>query len=250
MKVRELTEQIDEIAPFSTSEDWDNTGLLIGDPEQELDTVIMAVDCTPKVLNLAREQGAGAVVVHHPLIFHPVKQVTADQMPFRLIESGIALIACHTNLDKAPGGVDDSLARLAGLRDCVCLDEEGFGRVGSPDFTCTAGELARRMKDRLPNAPVRLYGDPDREIQTLASLCGSGDHDLEAALAAGADCILTGEMKFSTVMDALRADLPVILLGHGESERPGIISLQSMRAARCPDTIFLMDEIDYRLQVL
>ena len=250
MKIRELTGILDEIAPFSSSAEWDNTGLLIGDPEKETDTVIMAVDCTPKVLNLAREQGAGAIIVHHPLIFHPVSRVTADRMPYQLIESGIALIACHTNLDKAPGGVDDSLARLAGLRDCVTLDEEGFGRIGSPDFICTAAELADRMKKMLPNAPVRLYGDPDRDVQTLASLCGSGDHDLEAALAAGADCILTGEMKFATVMDALRADVSVILLGHGESERPGIASLQSVLTDRCPDTLFLMDETDYRLLVL
>jgi len=250
MKIAELLTKLNEIAPFSTAEEWDNVGLLIGNPNQSVETVLLAVDCTNQTLQFAKEQSADLILVHHPLIFHPIKQLVAKDMPYQLIESGISLIACHTNWDKAEGGVDDTLARIAGLEDFSILDAEGFGRIGAPRFSETVEELGLRIKTKIPASPLRIYGNSNRQVNRLVTLCGCGEHDVEEAIAQGADCIVTGEMRSSYVIEALRADLSVITLGHDESERLGMVKLQSILATAFPDVLFIMDDSDYPLMTL
>ena len=250
MKIRDLLTKLDQIAPFSSAEEWDNVGLLVGDEEREVETVLLATDCTKRTLEFAKEQGAEVILTHHPLIFHAIKKLTSESFPFQLASAGIAVIGYHTNWDKAEGGVDDTLARLIQMEEATVLDDEGFGRIGVFTQPTTAQELALSLKNQLKDAPVRLYGPAEKTIKRPASLCGCGESGLQTALNADADCIITGEMRFAYLMDALRQDVPVILLGHGESERPAMATLQVTLAATFPNTIFLMDDKEYDLTVL
>ena len=108
---------IDSFAPFSLAENWDNVGLLIGSPGQEVNRARVAMDATIGVM----DRGVDLLVTHHPIIFHPLKSVIADSPVYQIIKRGAAVISAHTNLDIAVGGVNDVLARLLGLREVEVL---------------------------------------------------------------------------------------------------------------------------------
>ena len=115
--IGDVYKAINEIAPFSLAEDWDNVGLLIGSKDQQAARVLTALDATDAVIDEAAQWGAQLIVTHHPVIFSPLKAIPADSTVYRLIRQGIGVISAHTNLDIADGGVNDQLARLLGLTD-------------------------------------------------------------------------------------------------------------------------------------
>ena len=131
MLVSDVFSYLDELAPFSYSMDFDNSGLLIGDPSQSVKKILVALDCTKSVVSKAREMGADLIVTHHPVIFDSLKNVMVGSVPHQLICAGISIICAHTNLDLARGGVNDQLARrlklkcLEGLSPISCTDRNG-----------------------------------------------------------------------------------------------------------------------------
>lgn len=132
MKVKDLLNAVDAIAPFALTMDFDNTGLLIGDPDAEVSGVMLALDCTQDVLTEAKKQGANLILTHHPVIFHGIKQVQADSVVYQAIRSGIHVISAHTNLDIAQGGVNDCLARRLGLEKVeglTAVNQEAYDKV-------------------------------------------------------------------------------------------------------------------------
>ena len=134
MKVSELVEIVDGIAPFALAMDFDNPGLILGDREGEVTSVLVALDATLSVVEEARRLGAEVIVSHHPLLFSPTKHILEQEgdgaILRRLIEGGISLIAAHTNFDVAPRGLCWELACRMGLRDPQVLMEDGYGLVG------------------------------------------------------------------------------------------------------------------------
>ena len=135
--VTHIYDAIDRLAPFWLTMDFDNTGILIGDRNREVSCALLALDCTPAVVEQARQLGAQLIITHHPVIFHPLKRVNEDAVVYQLIRSDIAVISAHTNLDIAQGGVNDALASAIGLRDCRGLEllneQTGawLGRIGT-----------------------------------------------------------------------------------------------------------------------
>lgn len=122
--VRDVEQFLDKMAPFASALDFDNVGLLVGSGEQTAERTLVALDITPPVVEEAERLGAGLVVSHHPVIFRPIKRLDADDVPYRLARAGIAALCAHTNLDMAPGGVNDTLAKELGLRNTRCLSAE------------------------------------------------------------------------------------------------------------------------------
>ncbi|MEI6521434.1 MAG: Nif3-like dinuclear metal center hexameric protein, partial [bacterium] len=119
MKVKDFIKIVDNFAPFNLSESWDNTGLLIGDKNTEVTGVITSLDVTDTVIDCAIENNANLIIAHHPLLFSPQKMITEDigvgSLMIKLIKNEISLIAAHTNLDKAPNGLNQYLAERIGL---------------------------------------------------------------------------------------------------------------------------------------
>ncbi|MDD4377779.1 MAG: Nif3-like dinuclear metal center hexameric protein [Eubacteriales bacterium] len=111
MKVIDAYNAINEFAPFKTAESYDNVGILAGNPEAYVTKALIALDCSEEVLDEAIELGAELIITHHPIIFNPVKQVLADDLLYKIINSRIAVISAHTNLDMAHCGVNDALAK-------------------------------------------------------------------------------------------------------------------------------------------
>ncbi|TRX60269.1 Nif3-like dinuclear metal center hexameric protein [Corynebacterium hiratae] len=219
--VGEIRRVIHEAYPPQLAESWDAVGLVCGDPADEVRTVAFALDCTQEVADKAVELGAQMLVVHHPLLLRGVTSVAADtpkgKVIHTLIRNGVALLAAHTNADKARPGVNDKLAELVGItpgRPIVPvepyenLDEAlGLGRVGELEQPMTLREFTQRVADALPETEwgVRAAGDPERVVKRVAVSSGSGDSFLEQAAALGVDVYVTSDLRHHPVDEHLRA---------------------------------------------
>ena len=124
--IRDIAQTLEAWAPPGSAQSYDNVGLQVGDASRSVERAIVALDCTPEVVEEAKNKNATLILTHHPLLFQPLKQITADDyeshLALRLAESGIALYSIHTNLDAAPGGVSFALAERLGLSDISFLD--------------------------------------------------------------------------------------------------------------------------------
>ena len=225
MKVRQIYELLDAVAPFETQEPYDNSGLLVGSPEQEVSGILFALDVTQAVISEALSLGANLIVTHHPLMFEAVRRMTDESFEGRLIQrmirEGLSLIACHTCLDKASGGINDALAERCALLD---VQGEGFVRVGDLPQPMTAGELKEYLAVAL-NTDVRLMGDASLQISRLGLCSGAGGSEWIAARELGAEAFLSGEIKHHHALAMAEAGLPCFECGHFATEQPGIFAL-------------------------
>ena len=117
IRVGDVEGFLDQWAPFSSAEDWDNVGLLVGNREMTVTGILTALDITPEVIVQARKAGANVVVAHHPVILAPLRRIDSRSVPSQLLAAGMAALCVHTNMDRAPGGVNDILAAQLGLSD-------------------------------------------------------------------------------------------------------------------------------------
>lgn len=224
--VGEIYEALNDWAPFDTQEGFDNSGLLIGSPEQPANFVLLALDLTAAVCEEAERRGAQLILTHHPVIFDPLRRIPADSPVSMAIRAGAAVLSAHTNLDKAPGGVSDTLADLMGLEEVEDVPGgDGCVKIGTLSRPFTGEMLARRVKERLELPLLRLY-DAGNTIRRIALCSGAGGSLLGPVIEAGADAYLTGDVKHNQVVDAANAGLTLIDAGHYETEA---IILEPMR---------------------
>jgi dinuclear metal center YbgI/SA1388 family protein len=213
------------------AEPWDAVGLVCGDPEAPVRRILLAVDPVAATAQEALDLGADLLLTHHPLLLRPVSSVAATtpagRLLHRLIRGGVALLAAHTNADSAPGGVSDALAAVTGLVEVEPLvpapSGAGLGRVGDLDAAVTLGALADRVAAGVPATAqgVRVAGDLGREVRRIAVCGGAGSDLIGAARAAGADVLVTADLKHHQVLDARElGDLALVDLAHWASEWP------------------------------
>lgn len=241
--VTHIYDAIDRLAPFWLTMDFDNTGILVGDRNREIACALLALDCTPAVVEQARQLGAQLIVTHHPVIFHPLKRVNEDAVVYQLIRSDIAVISAHTNLDIAQGGVNDALVNAIGLRDCRGLEllneQTGawLGRIGTLPEPLSPEAFAAHIKACLNAASVKFSAAP-RVIRTVALCSGSGADCLDAAISAGADALLTSEVKQHEYLAATAAGISIFDAGHFDTEDIVIEPLRDYLAKEIPDVHF------------
>lgn len=217
MTVQNVYDAIDAVADFSTQMDFDNAGLLVGDPEASVTGALIALDVTDSVIDEAVDRGANLIVTHHPVIFHPMKRVTADTLVYRLVRENIAVISAHTNLDLAPGGVNDILAGMLELQDVQALPPENLLRAGRLGRGMTPPEFAYYVKQKL-GLPALTYCDGGRVIERAAVCGGSGGGELKDALAAGCQAYVTADVKHDVMLSAAHCGITLIDGGHFGTE--------------------------------
>lgn len=227
VRVEEVLQYVQQLAPALLAEDWDNVGALV-DCGVEITSILVALDITEEVVAEAEYQGCQLIVSHHPVIFTPMRQISRRDVPYRMIKKNISAICAHTNLDAAEGGVNDILCKLFGIGDAKPFDK--IGRVGRLARPTGAPQLAAACQETL-GAHVKLV-DAGRPIANLAVVGGSGGSMLEAAAAAGADALLTGEAGHHAAIDARRMGLSLIVAGHYATEFPVVAVLADKLARR------------------
>jgi len=178
MKLRSVLEEIDRAAPFALAADWDNVGLMVGDPDREVRRLGIALDPLPEAVAEAADRGCEALLTHHPLFFSPIRRLDLSRDPGRAVlaavERGVAVLAAHTNWDSAEGGVSFELARLLGLRDVSVLDPDArLGAVGNFEEPLTAGEGLERVRRAWGLSWLDGYVSESCSILRVA-LCGGG----------------------------------------------------------------------------
>ena len=226
MTVNDVYKWLDSFAPFETQEEYDNAGLITGTPAAEIHKVLFALDATKAVITEAAGSGAELIVAHHPLMFSPIQQLRYDSGEGELLKllasTGISLIAAHTNLDICPGGIADSLTEALCLRDTIPSESCAFMRTGMLQTACTAKDLLVAVSQAL-SAPVRMYGDPEKPVQSIAVAPGAGGSEYSHAQA---DVLITGEIKHHELLAAIASGLIVLDAGHYPTEYPGMEALQ------------------------
>ena len=227
MTVRDVLDWLDRFAPFESQEEYDNSGLLMGDPAAEVTRILFALDATLAVVREAQAMDAQLIVTHHPLMFGGISRIRYDE-PEGAVLAAIAgnrlnLIAAHTNLDRAPGGTGDSLATTLELTGIGLAGKSIYVRAGAT-VPCTAGDLLARVDHRL-GSHAHLYGNPALPVTRVAVGPGASGAEYAAALQAGAQVFVVGDMKHHQLLATQALGLAVIEAGHYFTELPGIAAL-------------------------
>lgn len=235
MKIKDITVVLEVFAPLQEQERWDNAGLCIGNPEEEVHGVLVGFDCTPSLVEEAIARGADLIVTHHPLIFGGLKHIDpADPVGravYLAIRHGIAVYAAHTNADKASGGVNTLMALRLGLENVTPLDESGLGYIGTLPAPIDGAAFCAWVKERFSLRVLRCSA-PVATVRRVATSCGAGSGFAEQAFAAGADAFVTGDVSYHHFF--VPEGRMILDIGHFESEQEIVSKFVSVLREKLP----------------
>lgn len=223
--VRDFFEYINALAPLETQEEWDNSGMLVGDMNAEVKKAVVVLDIDEWAVETAKALGANLIISHHPVIFSAMKKFTKGCIPFELAANSIHAICCHTPLDIADGGTNDTLAELLGFN--TYKGENLILRYADTDET-SAEELASLLAEKL-QTKVR-FADAGKKISKIAICTGGGASLMFEA--GKIDAFITGDAKHNDFLDALGAGISLFAAGHYETEFPVVPVLKEKLQAK------------------
>ncbi len=239
--VHEIEQALFDLAPKSGAMSWDNVGQLLGDPDQEVSRILVSLDITEAVADEAIASGCQLIVAHHPVMnckWLPVQTVRSDtpqgHLLMKLLRNNISAICMHTNLDVAPGGVNDALASVLRLEDPGPLSEEdGIGRVGNLSAPMALRDFVQAVSHTLGCNGVR-YSDAGRMVYRVAVGGGSCGDYIDTAIAAGCDTFVTADLGYHQFLDAPGKGINLIDAGHFPTENLVCTKVISFLEARFP----------------
>lgn len=259
IRLQEVISFLREFAPLDLAEDWDNVGLLIGDPADEIRSVLTCLTLTPNVADEAIARGVQLIVTHHPVLFRPAQRLTAEtsegRMLLSLIRAGISVYSPHTSYDSAADGINAQLARLLELQDVQPLRPNaalagesspiGSGRFGTLPHTTSLRDLIERIKPALGISTLQFVGNLEHPITKLGIACGAAAEFLHDAAQHGCEALLTGEARFHSCLEAEAANIALILPGHFATERPAMEQLANVLHSRFAELVVQASQSEY-----
>lgn len=243
---KDVLQYIESLAPGYMKENWDNVGLLCGSPSQPVHKILVALDPFPHVCKEAAETGADLLITHHPLIFRGVMSITDEtavgKAILTLASHGISAINAHTNLDCAPGGVNDVLAQTLGLAYTEVIQPGDTDEDGRPWGLLRKGVVAPApLEQFLANVKAALgcpglrYVNSGKPVHKVAVGGGACAGELRAAVNAGCDTFVTADVKYNQFWDAKELGLNLIDAGHFYTENPVCAVLAATLEAQFPE---------------
>lgn len=215
--VSSLVESAESLWPLHLAEAWDTPGLVTGRYDAEVRKVVLTVDVTASTVDFALKSGAQLLMAHHPFLMRGVttisEQTGKGATIANAIRGGLAIYAAHTNADVVANGVSDVLAQRLGIHHPEPLqatsEKAGIGRFGELEESMTLGEFAKQVARVLPATAtgVRVSGDFNQAVNTVAVCGGAGDSLIGQALASGVDVYVTADLRHHVVQDAREAAL-------------------------------------------
>ncbi len=242
MKVQNLIDFFEQIAPAAFQESYDNAGLITGHPEMEISAVLTCLDATEAVIDEAIRLNCNVVVAHHPIVFRGLKKINGfsyvEKVLIKAIKNDIAIFAIHTNLDNVYyNGVNTVIAAQLGLEDLEILSPKpgmqhlempvGSGLIGSLIQPLTDSTCMSWLKEKLGLTHIRHTAFCNKPVQKIAVCGGAGSFLLPQALAKGADLFVTADFKYHEFFDA-EGKIIIADIGHYESEQFTIEHLKSL----------------------
>ena len=224
MKVKDIIAVIEDFAPLSIQEGWDNSGLCVGSPEDEVSSILLGLDCTEKLVDEAIECGADMIVTHHPLIFSGLKKISPDDpigaAVIKAVRNGISIYAAHTNADKVIAGVSGAMAAKLGLTDVEILEEDGegtgLGVVGNLPSPLSAEEAIALVKEQFSLKMMKASAPVECLVTRIAMCGGSGGSLIRSAQKAGAQLYISGDISYHNFFTP--EGFMIMDIGHYESE--------------------------------
>jgi len=252
MKIKEITDIIEEFAPLSIQEEWDNSGLIVGSPSQEVHGVLLGFDCTPELVDEAIEKGLDLIVTHHPLIFRGIRHISPDDPVglalIKAIGHGIAVYAAHTTADKVIGGVSGAMARKLGLADIRVLDPDGdrtgLGAIGTLPAPLSSEQAVALVKETFSLKLARCSKPVDCPVTTIAMCGGSGSSLIGTAMAQGAQLYISADISYHNFFTP--EGFMIMDIGHFESEVEIVSILFSILRKKIPTfAIRISEDIEH-----
>lgn len=243
--VKDVLKYIETLAPTHMKMDWDNVGLLCGDPNRSVSKILVALDPFEQVCQEAHDIGADLIVTHHPLIFQAIKGITTQTSIGRsilfLCRHDICAINAHTNLDQAPGGVNDVLASTLELQDIQVLSPAGTTDDGTPwgllrvgTFDSELPAFLSHVKEKL-GIPVLRYVRGSKPVHKVAVGGGACAGSMLEAYHAGCDTFITSDIRYNQFWDARDLGMTLIDAGHFYTENPICACLAKKLQQQFPD---------------
>lgn len=233
MKIKDVIKFLEERFPLSLQEDWDNSGLQIGNIENDLTNIMISLDLDEQTIQKAKEKSCNLIINHHPFLFSSIKSIDLNKGNGKiikdLIKNDITVFAMHTNLDIGKGGVNDNLAKLLELRDISNLDtnnENPMARFGYKD-EITAYDFSKYIKEKLNCKGLILYGNKDKKIEKVALCGGAGSDFINDAIKKGCDLIVTSDVKYHEAIDNCKK-INIVDPGHFASENHIIYMIKDL----------------------
>ncbi len=226
--VAQVLDFLNTLAPPPLAEPWDNVGLQLGHPDEEVSGILVALDVTEAVLWEAVQHKANLILTHHPLFFRPISALNDSSVAQRLIRLGAQMavhIACfHTNLDSAAEGLNQNLAKRLGLKNIHPLIAHpqypgaGMGRLGQTPRPTNLFQLLKKIGELFGKTCIPYAGDLHRPIRKVAVVTGSGGAYFQEAHRSQADVLITGDVKYHHALDATAEGIALVDLGHFSGE--------------------------------
>ena len=227
MKLKDFISWYEKLVPLELQEDFDNSGIQFGNLNREINKILISLDLDDNCLNRAIREKYDLIFTHHPVIFHPLKNIieqknSVNTRLISAIKNEICIYSSHTNLDSVEFGVSDALAKQLGLINPKILDSHknntGYGKYSDieEDF---AENFICDLKNKLNLESVIVYGNTNRKIKRIAVLGGSGGHFIENCIDTNCDVFVSSEFKHDEQIDAQDNNLILIDIGHYESEK-------------------------------
>lgn len=245
--VKDIYKIIDGAAPFCESMSFDNTGILVGNPDAKVEKALIALDISLPVVEEAKKIGADLIISHHPIIFNPAKRIIKGTALYELTVSGISAVCCHTNLDVSlVCGVNKSLGERLGLVNFERDENSECMFTAEFENELTAREFCGLVKERL-NAPYTVFtrGTENKKIKKIGFCSGAGGEFIFDAVAS-CDAYLTGEAKHHELLFAYERSYPVFVAGHYATEKIFAEGFRDYLLSKIDDTDFVLsaDEND------
>lgn len=243
------------IAPVNMKEAWDHVGLNCGHLDAPVTRILVALDPFDEAIAEAKAFGAELLVTHHALIWEPgfvTDKESQGRRTLELIENHIAHINAHTNLDCAPGGVNDCLAEVLGLADITVINPVGTDAQGCPYGLLRMGTVTPKpLEAFLSTVKTALgcdglrYVNSTNTVRRVAVGGGSCGSELYAVASAGCDTFVTADVKYNQFRDAQDLGLNLIDAGHFHTERPVCTHLAAKLSEKFPDVQIKVSKNQY-----
>lgn len=227
IKVKDIANAIEEFAPCSLQEVYDNTGLQVGNPDMSVSAALLCLDVTEDILDEAKRRECNLIVSHHPLLFGGLKSVTGrdavQRIVIRAIKENIAIYSAHTNLDSTWNGVSHEIAHTLKLKDIEVLspkddnERAGLGVIGNIS-PLPKLEFLRKLKELFKVKSLRFSSQSPQLVVRRVAICGgAGISLINEAKRSNADVLVTGDVKYHEFVSHAN-DILIADIGHYESE--------------------------------
>jgi len=227
MKIKQITNFLEELAPLQDAEDFDNVGLLVGDNQTEVTNILISLDTLEVTIDEAINKNCNLIISFHPIIFSGLKHLNGSdyvqRVAIKAIKNNIAIYAMHTALDNSFDGVSAKMCEVLGLKNRQFLVPNatkniGLGMIAELPSAISEKEFLELLQDKFYAKGIRYSNILNKKIKKIAVLGGSGAFAIDNAKKMGADAYVSSDFKYH---DFFKAENSILLvdIGHYESEQ-------------------------------